>query len=67
MHKILIVDDEKPARDFIAELVAFYIHDAKIISVDHPQKAQVAIHCNEQEVRFEASREKNATLFLKSI
>jgi len=39
MHKILIVDDEKPARDFIADLVALYIPNAKVTQTDHPRKA----------------------------
>jgi len=39
MHKILIVDDEKPAREFIAELVASYLPDSEIVKIDHPQKA----------------------------
>ena len=39
MHKILIVDDEKPARDFIAELVTSYLPDSKITKTDHPLKA----------------------------
>jgi len=30
MHKILIVDDEKPARDYIAELVASYISGSNV-------------------------------------
>ena len=39
MHKILIVDDEKPAREFIAELLASYLPDSKIVKIDHPQTA----------------------------
>lgn len=39
MHKILIVDDEQPARRFIANLVAFYLPDSKITEADHPRKA----------------------------
>jgi CheY-like chemotaxis protein len=39
MHKILIVDDEKPARDFIAELVTSCLPDSEITKADHPQKA----------------------------
>ena len=36
MHRILIVDDEKPARDFIAELVAFYIPDSVVEQAGNP-------------------------------
>ena len=39
MHKILIVDDEKPARDFIADLVTSVLPDSEITKADHPQKA----------------------------
>ena len=39
MYRILIVDDEKPAREFIAELVASYLPDSEIIKTDHPQTA----------------------------
>ncbi|MCL2167585.1 MAG: response regulator [Lentimicrobiaceae bacterium] len=39
MHKILIVDDEKPARDFISELVTSFIPNAKVTQIDHPKKA----------------------------
>jgi len=39
MHKVLIVDDEKPAREFIADLVAFYLPDSEITKADHPLKA----------------------------
>jgi len=30
MHKILIVDDERPARDWLSGLVAFYIPNATV-------------------------------------
>ena len=39
MHKILVVDDERPARNFIAELAAFYIPDSKVIQADSAYKA----------------------------
>jgi len=39
MLKILIVDDEKPARDYIAELVAFYIPDVKVIHAENARNA----------------------------
>jgi len=42
MHKILIVDDEKPARDYIAELAAFYIPNSVITQVN---SAQNALNC----------------------
>ncbi|MCL2435767.1 MAG: hypothetical protein FWD09_06490 [Lentimicrobiaceae bacterium] len=43
MHKILIVDDEKPARDFIADLVTSYIPNANVTQTDHPRKALALI------------------------
>ena len=39
MHNILIVDDEKPAREFIAELIAFYVPDAIVHQTDNAYKA----------------------------
>ena len=39
MHKILIVDDEKSTREFIAELVASYLPDSEIIKIGRPQTA----------------------------
>jgi len=39
MHKILIVDDEKPAREFISNLVTSYFPDAAVTEAEHPKKA----------------------------
>jgi len=39
MHKILIVDDERPARNLIAELVASYIPDSKTVQAESAYKA----------------------------
>jgi len=39
MHKILIVDDERPARNLLAELITRYIPDAKIIQMESAQDA----------------------------
>ena len=39
MHKILIIDDEKPARDYIADLVAHYLDKAIIMQLENPQEA----------------------------
>ena len=52
MHKILIVDDEKPAREFIAELVASYLPDSEIIKIDHPQTALDCLQKEEFDVLF---------------
>ena len=52
MHKILIVDDEKPARDFIAELVTFYIPDAKVTQMEHPQKALACVQREDFDMLF---------------
>ena len=46
MHKILIVDDERPARNLIAELVARNIPDAKIMQAD---SAENALRCLQKE------------------
>ena len=39
MHKVIIVDDERPARDFITELIVFYLPDAIVTQADSAQKA----------------------------
>ena len=39
MHHILIVDDERPARDLLAELIAFYIPDSKVSQAECACKA----------------------------
>ena len=39
MHKVLIVDDERPARDFIADLIVFYLPDSIVTQADSAQKA----------------------------
>ncbi|MCL2073761.1 MAG: response regulator [Marinilabiliaceae bacterium] len=36
MHRILIVDDEKPAREFIAHLVSSFLENSKIVQIDNP-------------------------------
>ena len=46
MHRILIVDDERPARNLIAELVATYLPDARITQAE---SAQNALHCLQTE------------------
>ena len=38
-HKVLIIDDERPARNFIAELVATHLPHSKIIQAENAQKA----------------------------
>jgi YesN/AraC family two-component response regulator len=52
MHKIIIVDDEKPARDFIAELVSSYIPNAVVTKVDHPQKALTRFQKEDYDMLF---------------
>jgi len=39
MHHILIVDDERPARDLLAGLIAFYIPDSKVSQAESAYKA----------------------------
>ena len=52
MHKILIVDDERPARDLLFELVSFYIPDSKITSVDNAAKALECFHTDNYDLLF---------------
>jgi len=52
MHKILIVDDEKPARDFIADLVTSYIPNANVTQTDHPRKALALIKKEDYDMLF---------------
>ena len=52
MYKILIVDDEKPAREFIAELVASYLPDSEIIKIDHPQTALDCLQKEDFDILF---------------
>ncbi|MDR2970879.1 MAG: LytTR family DNA-binding domain-containing protein [Bacteroidales bacterium] len=52
MHKIIIVDDVKPARNFIAELVSFYIPNAKVTQIDHPQKALTRFQNEDYDMLF---------------
>jgi DNA-binding LytR/AlgR family response regulator len=39
MHKVLIVDDERPARNYIAKLIAIYLPNSKVIQDESAQKA----------------------------
>jgi len=52
MHKILIVDDEKPARDFISDLVTLYIPNAKVTQADHSRKALTCIQKEDYDMLF---------------
>jgi len=52
MHKILIVDDEKPARDYIAELVAFYIPDSRITYADNARNALNLLRAEDFDLLF---------------
>ena len=46
MHRIIIVDDEKPSREFIAALIASYLPDSEIVKIGNPQ---MAIDCLQKE------------------
>lgn len=46
MHKILIVDDERPAREFISGLVTFYIPDSEVAQAESAGKA---LECMQRE------------------
>ena len=52
MHKILIVDDERPARDYIAELVAACISDAKVVKVDSAENALTCLRKDDFDLLF---------------
>jgi len=52
MHKILIVDDEKPARDYIAELVAFYIPESHITYADNTINALNRLRAEDYDLLF---------------
>ena len=52
MHKILIVDDERPARDFIADLVASRIADAEVTRVDSAEKALTCMQAETYDLLF---------------
>ena len=52
MHKILIVDDEKPAKDFIAELITSVLPDSEITKAGHPQKALTCLQREDFDILF---------------
>ena len=52
MHKVLIVDDERPARDYIAELIAGYLPDAKIMRAENAQKALCYLQADDVDLMF---------------
>jgi len=39
MHKVLIVDDERPARDYLSELVSSCLPDSKVTLAEDAEKA----------------------------
>ena len=52
MHKILIVDDEKPSREFIATLIAAYLPDSEIIKIALPQMAMDCLQKEDFDLLF---------------
>jgi len=52
MHKILIVDDERPARDYMAEMVASCIPDAKVVKADSGENALACLRKNSFDLLF---------------
>ena len=52
MHKILIIDDERPARDFIADLVATQIAYAEVTKVENAEKALVCMQTKPYDLLF---------------
>ena len=52
MHKILIIDDERAARDLVAELITFYIPDSKVTKTDSAFKALEIIQTEDYDLLF---------------
>ena len=52
MHRILIVDDERPARNLIAELVASYLPDARITQAESAQNALRCLQADHYDMLF---------------
>ena len=52
MHRILIIDDEKPARDFIAALVVACIPNAQVTKMSRPQKALACMQKEDYDMLF---------------
>ena len=51
-HKILIVDDEKPSREFIAAVIATYLPDSEIIKIANPQTAMDCLQKEDFDILF---------------
>jgi len=52
MHRILIVDDERPARDLLAELVAFYFPDSEVDQAENAYNALEIIQTKNYDLLF---------------
>ena len=52
MHRIMIVDDERPARDFITELVSSYLPDSKVVHAENTDKALACITAENFDLLF---------------
>jgi two-component system LytT family response regulator len=52
MHKILIVDDERPARDYLAELVTFCLPDSKVVKADNAERALACLQTDSFDLLF---------------
>jgi len=52
MHRILIVDDERPARDLLAELVAFYIPDSDVNTAENAYRALDLLRTEDYDLLF---------------
>ena len=51
-HKILVVDDEAPARQFVECLITSYIHNVKITKIECPLKALVCMENQDFDMLF---------------
>ena len=52
MHKVLIVDDERPARDFMAGLIVRYLPDSKITQAESARKALQCLQTDQYDLMF---------------
>jgi len=52
MHKVLIVDDEKPARELIADFVASCLPDSEITKIDNPLKVMERLQKEDFDILF---------------
>ena len=52
MHKVLVVDDERPAREYITELIVRFLPDSKITQAENAQEAMRYLRANQYDLMF---------------